>query len=110
MKNLLAGESACPTWTKDVGQAISPANSDVFNGVTMDLRPAKGDEDALLRTHSCVPCSHSCEHKAGGKRRSHECERGTLRSVRHDGAQSLQRIVKQSRQRTTSLGGRFRLV
>jgi hypothetical protein len=47
MKNLLAGESACPTWTKDVGQALSPANSDVFNGVTMDLRPTKGDADAL---------------------------------------------------------------
>jgi hypothetical protein len=36
-------------------------------------------------TQHTVPCSHSCEHKAGRKRRSHECERGTLRSVRHVG-------------------------
>src|SRR5580704_14829913 len=36
------------------------------------------------RTHSCVPCSHSCEHwyTVGGKR-SHECERGTQECVRH---------------------------
>ena len=34
------------------------------------------------RTHSCVPCSHSCEQRfaIGPRRRSHECERGTLRA------------------------------
>ena len=38
------------------------------------------------RTHSCVQCSHSCEHKATGARklrRSHECERGTQKCVRY---------------------------
>ena len=48
----------------------------------MGLRPTKSNEDVA---HALVPCSHSCEHKAARKRRSHECERGTLRSVRHDG-------------------------
>ena len=41
----------------------------------------------LWRTHSCVPCSHSCEHQASlvniPTMRSHECERGTLMSVRY---------------------------
>src|ERR1700721_1956122 len=37
------------------------------------------------RTHSCVPCSHSCEHLLSrGWRRSHECERGTQECVRHN--------------------------
>jgi N-acyl-D-amino-acid deacylase len=36
------------------------------------------------RTHSCVPCSHSCEHlPVQGTGRSHDCERGTHECVRH---------------------------
>jgi hypothetical protein len=44
----------------------------------------------LWRTHSCVPCSHSCEHVFSPchKTRSHECERGTLECVRHIGGQT----------------------
>jgi hypothetical protein len=28
----------------------------------MGLRPTQGDEGVTWRAHSCVPCSHSCEH------------------------------------------------
>src|SRR5450755_4350579 len=39
----------------------------------------------LWRTHSCVPCSHSCEHKLETviSQRRHECRRGTHECVRH---------------------------
>jgi hypothetical protein len=33
----------------------------------MGPRPTKGEEDTSWRTHSCVPCSHSCEHILVGR-------------------------------------------
>jgi hypothetical protein len=50
----------------------------------MGLRPTKG-QDARSAPHSCVACSHSCEHRwRSNPKRSHECERGTQECVRHE--------------------------
>jgi hypothetical protein len=39
----------------------------------------------MWRTHSCVPCSHSCEHKLDTEKSQlpHEWGRGTQECVRH---------------------------
>jgi hypothetical protein len=59
----------------------------------MGLRPTKGDEDAVAYALVRAVFALLRTQSAQKERRSHKCERGTLRSVRHDGAQSLQRSV-----------------
>ena len=84
----------------------------VFNGVTMGLRPTKGDEDALWRTHFCVPRSHSCERlefvKKGVRKSANTARRSacaTMGSVVFNGA--LPRNLSESRRIAPRTSRRF---
>src|SRR5277367_602672 len=66
--------------------AFSNVDLPALGRPAMETKPEWNGGGITWHTYFCVPCSHSCEHSVFAVTcwRSHECERGTQKCVRHE--------------------------